>query len=161
MVVRLINTPPISPLIFRFSRTSIKEFESSVKVKSENMAERKIFHTFIKNTPNEKTRVILNIFTAPRRFPPRMNTAVRIYTQTICSFCVQAKSLLKKKGIVFEEINLDLHEPKKRQQLVEETGMRTLPQIFINQIFVGGFRELAELDAKGALDHLTKSKDKS
>jgi glutaredoxin 3 len=69
---------------------------------------------------------------------------------------VRAKDLLTRKGIAFEEINLDGRD-EDLQALRERTGYRTIPQIFIGEDFVGGFSELASLDASGELDRrLTK-----
>jgi glutaredoxin 3 len=78
---------------------------------------------------------------------------VTIYSKTYCPYCDRAKSLLASKGVAFEEINLE-GKPDEMQALVKQTGMRTVPQIFINGKLVGGFTDLAALDQQGKLDAL-------
>jgi glutaredoxin 3 len=75
---------------------------------------------------------------------------IEIYTWSDCPYCVRAKNLLKSKGMPFEEINLD-GKDKELTELRARTGQRTIPQIFINEKFIGGFSELAALDSKGEL----------
>ncbi len=77
--------------------------------------------------------------------------AVRLYTTLICPYCVRAKLLLKGRGIAFEEIDVS-GDPEKRSWLVETTGRRTVPQIFIGDEPIGGFDELRALDLSGELD---------
>ncbi|MBX3198599.1 MAG: glutaredoxin 3 [Labilithrix sp.] len=77
--------------------------------------------------------------------------AVRLYTTLICPYCVRAKLLLKGRGIAFEEIDVS-GDPEKRDWLVETTGRRTVPQIFIGDEPIGGFDELRALDLSGELD---------
>ncbi len=79
---------------------------------------------------------------------------VQVYTTTYCPYCVRAKSLLKSKGVAFEEIdvtdNLEL-----REKMVEMAGgRRTVPEIFINGEIIGGYDELRALDRAGKLDAL-------
>lgn len=64
---------------------------------------------------------------------------------------MRAKDLLSRKGVQFEEINLDGRD-KELQELRDRTGMRTVPQIFIDGELIGGFTDLAALDARGELD---------
>jgi glutaredoxin 3 len=64
--------------------------------------------------------------------------------------------LLKRKGVAFEEINLDGRDDE-LQALRERTGLRTVPQIFIGEEMVGGFTELAALDSSGELDQKLKA----
>lgn len=79
---------------------------------------------------------------------------VEIYSSDFCPFCARAKSLLKKKGVDFEEINVD-GDPGKRTEMMERAeGRRTVPQIFIDGEGVGGSDELAALDVSGELDRL-------
>ena len=79
---------------------------------------------------------------------------VRIYTTTYCSFCSQAKDLLRRKGIAFEEIDVT-EDPQTRDQLVEMTGgLRTVPQIWIGTTHVGGYSDLARLEREGRLNAL-------
>lgn len=81
---------------------------------------------------------------------------VVMYTWTVCPYCVRAKNLLKNKGVEFEEINLD-GKDEELDQLRNQTGMKTIPQIFINDQLVGGFSELAQLEADGQLDQMLES----
>jgi glutaredoxin 3 len=76
--------------------------------------------------------------------------SVRVYTTTYCAFCVAAKNLLKTKDIPYQEIDVT-NEPQMRQELVQLTGRRTVPQIFIGDEAIGGFNELKALSDKGEL----------
>ena len=77
--------------------------------------------------------------------------SVRLYTTLVCPYCQRAKALLKQRGVQqIEEIRVDL-EPAQRLAMVERTGRRTVPQIFIGETHVGGCDELIELDRRGAL----------
>ncbi len=77
--------------------------------------------------------------------------AVKIYTTAICPYCVRAKQLLKAKGVLqLEEIRID-SDSDQRLKMMELTGRRTVPQIFIGQTHVGGCDDLMALDAQGAL----------
>jgi glutaredoxin 3 len=79
---------------------------------------------------------------------------VEIYTTAICPFCDRAKALLRKKGISYDEIDVGV-DPDLRQAMVERTGgRRTVPQIFIDGVLVGGSDDLYALEAKGLLDAL-------
>ncbi len=82
-----------------------------------------------------------------------MPAPIKIYTWTVCPYCVRAKNLLKQKGATFEEINLD-GKDSELDALRKQTGLRTVPQTFIDERFIGGFSDLAALDAKGELDSL-------
>ena len=78
-------------------------------------------------------------------------TPVKMYTTQVCPYCVRAKALLRQRGVQeIEEIRVDL-EPAQRRQMIELTGRRTVPQIFIGETHVGGCDELIELDRRGAL----------
>ena len=78
---------------------------------------------------------------------------VQVYTWSNCPYCVRAKDLLKKKGVAFEEINLD-GKDSELMALRDRTGLRTVPQIFIGDTMIGGFNELAALDSKGELNKM-------
>ena len=78
---------------------------------------------------------------------------VTVYTAERCPFCHQAKALLAKRGIPYEEINLEM-DPSGRAELVERTGMMTFPQVIIGEELVGGFTELAAADRSGRLSEL-------
>jgi glutaredoxin 3 len=75
---------------------------------------------------------------------------VRVYTTKICPYCFRAKALLAKRGVAFEEIDVS-DDPEKRTWLVQATGQKTVPQIFIGEKAVGGSDELAALDRTGEL----------
>ncbi len=77
--------------------------------------------------------------------------AVKMYTTEVCPFCIRAKALLKQRGVAqIEEIRIDL-DAQARQVMMESTGRRTVPQIFIGDTHVGGCDELIALDRQGAL----------
>jgi glutaredoxin 3 len=79
---------------------------------------------------------------------------VKIYTTAVCPYCQRAEMLLRKKGVTeLEKIRVDL-DPQRREEMMRITGRRTVPQIFIGSHHVGGFDDLAELDAEGRLDPL-------
>jgi len=79
---------------------------------------------------------------------------VEIYTTPSCPFCVRAKRLLDARGIAFDEVDL-ANDHALRAQVLERTGRRTVPQIFIDGRSIGGFEELAALDAAGELKDLS------
>ncbi len=77
--------------------------------------------------------------------------AVKMYTTAVCPYCVRAKQILKAKGVEqIEEIRVDT-APDQRQHMMEITGRRTVPQIFIGDTHVGGCDDLMALDAQGGL----------
>ena len=77
--------------------------------------------------------------------------AVRMYTTQVCPFCLRAKALLKQRGVEqIEEIRVDLH-PAERDTMVQLTGRRTVPQIFIGDTHVSGCDDLVALDQRGGL----------
>ncbi|HUS25570.1 MAG TPA: glutaredoxin 3 [Candidatus Binatia bacterium] len=82
-----------------------------------------------------------------------MSRKVRMYTTRYCPFCVMAKRLFQHKGVAVEEIAVDA-DPSLRQKIVQETGRRTVPVIFIGDEHVGGFDEVAALERQGRLDPL-------
>ena len=77
---------------------------------------------------------------------------VEIYTTNYCPFCIRAKSLLKRKGIAFEEIDVTDDDAMREKMIELSGGRRTVPEIFINGKSVGGYDELSALDARGELD---------
>ena len=79
--------------------------------------------------------------------------AVTIYTTPYCPYCHAAKDLLADKGVDFTEIDVSGNSAE-RARLLEVTGQRTVPQIFIGEQSVGGFDELSALEAGGRLDPL-------
>ena len=78
---------------------------------------------------------------------------VTVYTTDACPFCMRAKTLLSKRGIEYEEINL-ARDPDGRAELVARTGMFTFPQILIGDDAIGGFTELLAADRAGTLREL-------
>ena len=79
---------------------------------------------------------------------------ITVYTGPMCSYCDAAKRLLNKKNIPFKEINIALEEDKMEEMLKKSNGMKTIPQIFIENYHIGGYDELRALENKGELDKL-------
>jgi glutaredoxin 3 len=76
---------------------------------------------------------------------------VKMYTTGVCPYCVQAKRILKSKGVEhIEEVRIDTN-PDERAKMMEITGRRTVPQIFIGDTHVGGCDDLVALDGQGGL----------
>jgi glutaredoxin 3 len=79
---------------------------------------------------------------------------VLMYTTAVCPYCVRAEQLLKRKGVLeIDKVRVDL-QPELRIAMMEKTGRRTVPQIYINGEHVGGYDDLASLDRAGALDKM-------
>ena len=79
---------------------------------------------------------------------------VLMYSTAVCPYCIRAEQLLKRKGVSgIEKIRVDL-QPELRIAMIEKTGRRTVPQIYINGVYVGGYDDLAALDHAGGLDEL-------
>jgi glutaredoxin 3 len=79
---------------------------------------------------------------------------IEIYTSPFCGYCYAAKNLLREKNTLFTEIDLSL-SPEKRQEMINRSfGVYTVPQIFINEIHIGGYNEIAALEQIGRLDAL-------
>ena len=77
--------------------------------------------------------------------------AVKMYTTAVCPYCIRAKQILKSKGVEqIEEVRVDT-DPQARSSMMEITGRRTVPQIFIGDTHVGGCDDLMALDARGGL----------
>jgi glutaredoxin 3 len=76
-----------------------------------------------------------------------------MYSTTWCGYCIRAKALLDRRGLEYEEIVMD-NDPAFRQKLLEMTGRWTVPQIFIDEVPIGGYTELWCLDRDGRLDEL-------
>ena len=76
---------------------------------------------------------------------------VKMYTTAVCPYCIRAKQILKSKGVEsIEEIRIDM-QPDERMKMMEITGRRTVPQIFIGATHVGGHDDLVALDGRGGL----------
>tara|TARA_R110002110_G_scaffold6830_1_gene34091 strand:- start:20072 stop:20350 length:279 start_codon:yes stop_codon:yes gene_type:complete len=82
-----------------------------------------------------------------------MNPQVTLYTTRFCPYCVAAKQLLKNRQVEFTEIPVD-GDREKRAELARLSGQHTVPQIWIGDVHVGGFDDLAALDRQGRLDAL-------
>lgn len=78
---------------------------------------------------------------------------VEVYSTPNCPFCVSAKALLNSKNISFKEIDVS-DDIESLQKMVKLSGLRTVPQIFINNRSIGGFDELSQMNANGHLPHL-------
>jgi len=79
---------------------------------------------------------------------------IRMYSTAVCPYCTRAEYLLQQKGIThIEKIMVD-RDVEQMKHMMEITGRRTVPQIFINDIHVGGYDDLAQLDMMGKLDEL-------
>ncbi len=85
---------------------------------------------------------------------PQTQARVRMYTTAVCPYCVRAKQILGARGVrEIEEVRVDTN-PAARVQMMESTGRRTVPQIFIGETHVGGCDDLMALDARGELKTL-------
>ena len=81
---------------------------------------------------------------------------VKMYTTAVCPYCIRAKQILMSKGVgAIDEIRVDLN-PGERLHMMQITGRRTVPQIFIGDTHVGGCDDLVALDQRGGLDPLLK-----
>jgi glutaredoxin 3 len=79
---------------------------------------------------------------------------VLMYATGVCPFCVRAEMLLKSRGVTgIEKIRVDL-DPRQREAMMQKTGRRTVPQIFIGGTHIGGYDDLVALDRSGKLDPL-------
>ena len=85
-----------------------------------------------------------------------MTAQVLMYSTGVCPYCVMAERLLKAKGVdEIEKVRIDL-DPVQRAQMMEKTGRRTVPQIYIGDTHVGGFDDLSALDRAGKLEPLLR-----
>ena len=82
-----------------------------------------------------------------------MTAKVLMYTTAVCPYCQMAERLLRSKGVEVEKVRVDL-EPARRMEMMEKTGRRTVPQIYVGETHVGGYDDLAALDRAGKLDPL-------
>jgi glutaredoxin 3 len=79
---------------------------------------------------------------------------ILMYTSSFCPYCLNAERLLSEKGFdVIEKIFID-DSPKEREKMMKITGKRTVPQIFIDKIYIGGFEELRASELSGELDKI-------
>lgn len=80
---------------------------------------------------------------------------VQVYTTRSCPYCLRAKALLGKKGVAFEEIDVE-NDDARRAWLVEASGQRTVPQIFVDGRSLGGYTDIEALDRQGRLDPILR-----
>ena len=83
-----------------------------------------------------------------------MATKVEIFTGANCAYCVAAKNLLKSKGLDYEEFRIDQDPARFQEMLARSSSRRTVPQVFINGVHVGGFDDLAAAERSGKLAQL-------
>lgn len=81
---------------------------------------------------------------------------VTIYTTTYCPFCVKAKRLLDQKKVAYDEIDVTHNDPLREEMTYKAAGRRTVPQIFIGDLPIGGCDDLYEKENRGLLDDLLK-----
>ncbi len=81
---------------------------------------------------------------------------VTVYMGPMCNFCDAAKRLLNRNNIPYKEINIAFEEGKREEMLEKSNGRKTIPQIFFNELHIGGYQELRELEKKGELQDLVK-----
>ena len=79
--------------------------------------------------------------------------SVTIYSSPLCGYCTAAKRLLKQKGVDFTDIDV-LMNPAKKSEMMDRSGRRTVPQIWVGETHVGGFDDLSALERAGKLDPL-------
>lgn len=84
-----------------------------------------------------------------------MTARVKMYSTRFCPYCIRARALLESKGVIYEDIAVDA-DPELRREMMALSGRRTVPQIWIDELHVGGFDELAGLDRQGRLNNLLK-----
>lgn len=83
-------------------------------------------------------------------------SSVTIYTSFYCTYCIRAKRLLDRKQVDYKEIRLD-EDTEKRKELIESLNWKTVPMIFVNKQFIGGYDQLAALEHSGELDRMLAS----
>jgi glutaredoxin 3 len=108
-----------------------------------------LYFTYIAHQPHPTQPVVSNINWS------QMNK-IEIYTKTYCPYCVMAKNLLQSKGLSFTEIQVDHNQEELEKMLNRSGGRKTVPQIFINDVHVGGYDDLSALEAANKLDALLK-----
>lgn len=78
-------------------------------------------------------------------------TKVEMYTTAICPYCVAAKNLLRSKGLDYHELRVDTDADQRATMMQRSGGKRSVPQIFVNNVYVGGFDDLVAADRSGKL----------
>lgn len=82
-----------------------------------------------------------------------MNAAVTMYSTRFCPYCVRARMLLDSKHVEYTDISVDSN-PELRREMMQRSGRRTVPQIWVGEQHVGGYDDLARLERQGSLDQL-------
>ena len=82
-----------------------------------------------------------------------MQDKIIVYSSNNCGYCDKAKKLLDQKGLSFEEINIQVQPQFREEMILKSNGKRTVPQIFINDIHIGGFEELNKIAIEGNLEN--------
>lgn len=86
-----------------------------------------------------------------------MSAAVTIYTTSSCVFCLRAKEYLRSKGVPYEEVDVTGDEAARARLVERANGQRTVPQIFVGDVHVGGYTDLVALDRQGEFQPLLRS----
>jgi glutaredoxin 3 len=87
----------------------------------------------------------------PAQHPDPTMAAITMYATAVCPYCVRAERLLRARGVTdIAKVRVDL-EPARREEMVQKTGRRTVPQIYIGALHVGGYDDLVALDREGKL----------
>lgn len=82
-----------------------------------------------------------------------MQDNIIVYSSNNCGYCAKAKKLLDQKGLSYEEINIQVQPQFREEMILKSNGKRTVPQIFINDIHIGGFEELNKITIEGNLEN--------
>src|SRR5688572_3209946 len=98
-----------------------------------------------------RDRVACRQSTAAHRIWSSRMVSVEMYSTAICPYCMAAKNLLKQKGMDYTEIRVDTDRQRYEEMLARTGGRRSVPQIFVNGVFVGGFDDLVAADRSGKL----------
>jgi len=86
-------------------------------------------------------------------------TTVQMYSTAICPYCVAAKTLLRQRGLDYQEFRIDLDRVRYDEMLARSGGRRSVPQIFVNDVHIGGFDDLAAADRSGRLAQIIAAID--
>lgn len=79
---------------------------------------------------------------------------VEIYTKAFCPYCTRAKALLDRKGVAYDEHDITMGGPRRREMIVRADGALTVPQVFVGDAHVGGSDDLVDADRSGELDRM-------
>jgi len=106
-----------------------------------------------------ENHIVRNVSSHDPRYSHKMASMpdIELYSTAICPYCIAAKNLLKAKGLSWREIRIDMDAAARSAMLERSGGRRTVPQIFINGVHVGGFDDLAKAEHDGSLARLLDS----